>query len=124
MLIGCLLWYTLAVYQTFYERDSAPSIGPYCSHLAPISAEEFTARQNALARTLVDLHASAYIAEPGASTQYFANYSNWGLSERPLLLIITPDQSGEEVKAKVSVLTPAFEAVRAKQSLPVASDGQ
>lgn len=49
--------------------------------------------------------------------------SDWGLSERPLLLIITPQKIGEEIQAKVSILTPVFEAPRAKM-LPVSSEGQ
>jgi Xaa-Pro aminopeptidase len=67
---------------------------------------------------LQDLDAEAYVAEPGAQTQYFANFSNtnWKLSERPLLLIVTPHQTGKDgnIVAKVSLLTPKFEAPRAK----------
>ena len=48
---------------------------------------EFHQRQAALANVLHSLNASAYIVEPGANGQYFANVSSreWGLSERPLL---------------------------------------
>jgi hypothetical protein len=71
---------------------------------------------------LVQLNASAYIAEPGASSLFYGNISssNWHLSERPLLLIITPLQIGDEIEAKISVLTPVFEAPRAKM-LPISS---
>jgi hypothetical protein len=38
-----------------------------------------------------------YIAEPGASAAYFVNISGstWGLSERPFLLIIMPEDGGD-----------------------------
>jgi Xaa-Pro aminopeptidase len=43
------------------------------------------------------------------------------LSERPLLLIITPQEVGNAIEAKVSILTPKFEATRAKLlSIPAA----
>jgi Xaa-Pro aminopeptidase len=66
------------------------------------------------------LNASAYIAEPGASAQFYGNISlsHWFLSERPLLLIISPKVDGEDIQPMVSVLTPQFEATRAKM-LPI-----
>ncbi|KAK7023955.1 peptidase-M24 domain-containing protein [Favolaschia claudopus] len=96
----------------------------HCELLSPISANEYEARRTSLARTLVELNASAYMAEPGASSLFYGNFSqaNWGHSERPLLLIITPHQNGDTIEAKVSVLTPAFEATRAKM-LPVSAKG-
>ncbi|KAJ3560524.1 hypothetical protein NP233_g10781 [Leucocoprinus birnbaumii] len=91
---------------------------PCVSTVAPISEQEFAARQLELAETLAMLDGEAYIAESGAQTQFFGNFSavNWKLSERPLLLIITPGRSvvGNATKAEVSVLTPKFEATRAR----------
>jgi hypothetical protein len=54
------------------------------------------------------LGASGYIAEPGASSQFYGNISksHWSLSERPFLLIITPTIDTEGALPKVSVLTP------------------
>lgn len=90
---------------------------PCVSTTKPISGSTYISRQNQLAQILHDLGAEAYIAEPGAQTQYFANFSatNWKLSERPLLLIVT-HQTGKDdsIVAKVSLLTPKFEASRAK----------
>ncbi|KAF7338686.1 Peptidase-M24 domain-containing protein [Mycena venus] len=99
-----------------------PAIPKHCENLGPISAAEFQARQNSLAKTLVELNASAYIAEPGASSLFYGNISqsNWKLSERPLLLIITPQQLEDKIEAKVFILTPVFEAPRAKM-LPISS---
>ncbi|KAJ7184256.1 peptidase M24, structural domain-containing protein [Mycena filopes] len=105
------------------QQYIAPAPARHCDHLGPITAAEFQIRQNSLARVLNQLNASAYITEPGASSLYYANIStsNWSLSERPLLLIITPQQEADEIEAKVSILTPVFEATRAKM-LPIASD--
>ncbi|KAF9072905.1 peptidase M24 [Rhodocollybia butyracea] len=95
----------------------------HCASSKPINSSEFHVRQQKLAETLHSLNASAYIAEPGASAQYFGNISltSWKLSERPLLLIITPVVVDDKVKANISILTPYFEATRAKL-LPVPFD--
>ncbi|KAF7359337.1 Peptidase-M24 domain-containing protein [Mycena sanguinolenta] len=105
-----------------FERNHAPLNSNHCDHLGPINATEFRARQNSLAKTLVQLNASAYIAEPGSNSLFYGNFSqsNWGLSERPLLLIVTPKHNGDSIEAKVSILTPVFEAPRAKM-LPISS---
>ncbi|KAI0673059.1 peptidase M24 [Trametes maxima] len=98
-------------------------LASHCSHISPIPSRSFIERQDSLARTLHSLNASAYIAEPGASAGYFANLSSshWGLSERPLLLIVQPstDRLGN-IQANISILTPAFEETRAKL-LPIPS---
>lgn len=62
------------------------------------------------------LNGSAYVAEPGASALFFGNISkaSWQLSERPLLLIVSPLVDEGEVSAQVTILTPAFEEDRAK----------
>ena len=74
-------------------------------------------RQHKLAQALHQLNASAYIAEPGASAQFFGNISgaSWTLSERPLLLIVSPVIQGDQLVPKVTVLVPYFEETRAKQ---------
>jgi len=101
-------------------------LADHCAQIPPIPAGSFVERQQSLARTLHELNASAYIAEPGANAGYFANLSEsqWHLSERPLLLIISPElDAEEEIHARVSILTPAFESTRAKLlSIPSAFD--
>lgn len=98
-------------------------LSSHCADIAPIQYSSYLARQQSLAETLYALKASAYIAEPGANAAYFANLSgtSWHLSERPLLLVVTPevDEDGG-VHAQVSILTPSFEATRAKL-LPIPS---
>ena len=114
-----------------FFRHSYSSQPPDFSHLAnhcantqPIPPSEFHQRQKRLAKRLHALNASAYIAEPGANAQFFGNLSLdvWDLSERPFLLIISPQIVNEEVEANITVLTPSFEASRAKLlSIPSAS---
>lgn len=99
------------------EDDNFTELASYCSHVAPISSSEFYSRQLALAEVLHSLNASAYIAEPGASALYYANVSSssWRLSERPLLLILSPEASDDgTITPRISLLTPSFEATRAK----------
>lgn len=97
-----------------YTRD-VPFLN-YCDNIPAISAAEFRARQDTLAIKLHTLNASAYIAEPSADALYFSNISqtSWHLSERPLLLIISPAISNGTVQAQVTILTPKFEASRAR----------
>ncbi|KIJ44206.1 hypothetical protein M422DRAFT_207832 [Sphaerobolus stellatus SS14] len=99
------------------DTDPFASLHNYCAHVPPIATSEFHARQSALAKALLDLNASAYIAEPGANALFFGNISdsNWHLSERPLLLIVTPFTTSDgQVKPNVTILTPKFETGRAK----------
>lgn len=89
----------------------------HCAGVPPIGAAEFHQRQAALAQTLHALNGSAYIAEPGANALFFGNISqsSWHLSERPLLLIVSPMQTSDgSIEPKVTILTPKFEATRAK----------
>ncbi|KZT68185.1 Creatinase/aminopeptidase [Daedalea quercina L-15889] len=105
------------LYNSYTGQPDFSHLAEHCAHISPVSTSSFLQRQQALAQSLHELNASAYIAEPGASAAYFANLSQsqWHLSERPLLLIISPDvDSSEQVHARVSILTPSFEATRAK----------
>ncbi|PPQ99115.1 hypothetical protein CVT26_014365 [Gymnopilus dilepis] len=117
----------------------APWLSPYahlafhCASIEAISSSEFLARQTELSRTLFDLNATAYIAEPGASSQFFGNFSKsqWSLSERPLLLVISAnsgsgfsDEMASNVQPMVTILTPKFEATRARLLPVAAASGQ
>lgn len=125
-----IIYVVLCSYVVYIFWDSDPTgpdfshLASHCAHITPIPAQSYIERQDALARTLASLSAAAYIAEPGASAEYFANISSshWHLSERPLLLVVQPttDEHGE-TRANVSVLTPYFEETRARL-LPIPSD--
>jgi Xaa-Pro aminopeptidase len=94
----------------------------HCESASPITSSEFYQRQKTVAGILHSLNASAYIAEPGANAQYFGNVSSnqWSLSERPLLFVVSPHVVNDEVEAKITILTPSFEASRARL-LPIPS---
>ncbi|KAI0093553.1 Creatinase/aminopeptidase [Irpex rosettiformis] len=101
------------------------ALATHCSNARPIPISSFIERQNRLAQTLHSLGASAYIAEPGANAAYYANLSSttWHLSERPLLLLITPSEESGVITGKVAILTPSFEATRARL-LPIPSNSE
>ncbi|KDQ33870.1 hypothetical protein PLEOSDRAFT_1080922 [Pleurotus ostreatus PC15] len=110
------------------QRSSPPSPEPafpdlprHCAAIPAISTSTFEARRNTLAKRLRQLGAAAYIAEPSSSAAYYFNVSDahWRLSERPLLFVVTPSVSATadrdgDISANVSILTPKFEATRAK----------
>lgn len=104
------------------EKETHPSfthLAAHCASIPPIQASEFHARQRALANVLHELGAAAYIAEPGGNAQFFGNISSnkWHLSERPLLLVVTAETNDMNVIPRISVLTPTFEATRAKLNI-------
>lgn len=110
-----------------HEPESTGSpfahLSAHCAGIPPIQPAEFFARQHSLAKVLHEIGGAAYVAEPGANAQFFGNISSskWHLSERPLLLVVTADSDGSEVTPRLSVLTPTFEATRAKL-LPVPAE--
>lgn len=74
--------------------------------VSPISRDEFLQRQATLAAALDEADVDAFIAEPSASSTYFANISSsYHLSERPFLIII-------DRKGRFSYLAPQFELNR------------
>lgn len=124
-LLSALYFLLLGPAEPLRRAPDFSHLAAHCAHVQPIPAASFVARQDALASTLHALGASAYIAEPGANAGFYANLSgaHWHLSERPLLLIITPNVDGSRVSANVSILTPSFEATRAKLlSIPSSSN--
>ncbi|TVY27670.1 putative peptidase [Lachnellula hyalina] len=71
-----------------------------------ISRKEFLSRQAKLAAALDAAGVDAFIAEPSASTSYYANVSSsFELSERPFLVLISKD-------GEFSYLAPKFELGR------------
>ena len=108
-LFGYALFATSAVRGSTFETIVWESYDhSMLKDVAPIAREEFLERQDKLARLLADSEVDAFIAEPGGTTQYFANFSTdmWGLSERPFLFVMTPRE--------LFVLVPLFEISRAK----------
>ncbi|KAF4578528.1 hypothetical protein EYR36_000335 [Pleurotus pulmonarius] len=119
LVIGLLCFSTLSTPKLRSLTSSDfPDLPQHCAAIPPIPASTLEARRNTLAKRLHDLGAAAYIAEPSSSAAYYFNVSeaHWHLSERPLLFIVTPSESDAtgDVTANVSILTPKFEAARAK----------
>lgn len=107
-LLICFLSRDLA--KDLWYHSGYESLSSHCAGIPPISSLEYHTRQTNLAKTIHALNASAYITEPSANSQFFANFSTaqWFLSERPLLLIITPsfDPVNGFLEKKVTILTP------------------
>ncbi|KAI6887342.1 Creatinase/aminopeptidase [Hortaea werneckii] len=86
----------------------------------PIHISEFVARRDNLARALHATSVPAFVMEPGYTSQYYANLSQfdwepWEPEERPMLVIVQPQLSSSgEVVAKTSILAPAFEVGRVR----------
>ena len=93
-----------------WHHSGNQSLSSHCAGIPPISSLEYQTRQTNIAKKLHALNASAYMTEPSANSQFFANFSTaqWFFSERPLLLIITPffDPIEGVVEKKVTILTP------------------
>ncbi|THH20377.1 hypothetical protein EW146_g973 [Bondarzewia mesenterica] len=128
MIMAALAYFTISITILVLgdpiDLSKLPALTSHCANVAPIPASEFHQRQQLLAEALYKMNASAYIAEPSASALYFANISDssWHLSERPLLLLVSPQVTDDgAVSAKTSILTPTFEATRAK-FLPIPAD--
>jgi Xaa-Pro aminopeptidase len=109
---------SFVTYQTFYERKEIPSgwlercawrnLEPHVHLLdvAPIARDEFLQRQSILAAAIDNEGVDAFVAEPSASSSYYANIStSFELSERPFLMII-------DKNAQFSYLAPKFEVGR------------
>lgn len=94
------------------SRASLEQLASHCKDIVPISSDEFLDRQIKLAEVLYASGGTAYIAEPGPNTQYFANFSRsqWPLSERPFLFVIAPmmpDTSNfDKVLPQITIVTP------------------
>lgn len=91
------------------EACAWPLLEPHVSLLSvpAISREEYLSRQETLASALAAAGADAFVAEPSASTEYYANISaSFDLSERPFLMLL------EAETGVFSYLVPRFETGR------------
>lgn len=109
---------SFVIYQILFETREIPSgwlercawrdLEPHVHLLdvAPIARDEFLRRQSILAAALDKAGVDAFIAEPSASSSYYANIStSFDLSERPFLMII-------DKNVQFSYLVPKFEVGR------------
>jgi len=120
--IVCVFWF---VWRQFGREqlalDPYSHLANYCAHVPAITQDEFLGRQDLLAAALRDLGAAAYVAEPGANTLFYANFSqaHWRLSERPLLLAVSPRPA--DSGARLSIVTPKVAIIQMSPSLHVRS---
>lgn len=109
-LSGLICFLSRDLAKDLWYHSGYQSLSAHCAKIPPISSLEYHTRQTNLAKTLHALNASAYMTEPSANSRFFANFSTdeWSLSDRPLLLIITPsfDPVDGVVEKKVTILTP------------------
>ena len=113
-LLICLLSRDLV--KDLWHHSDYQFLSSHCAGILPISSLEYHTRQTNLAKTLHALNASAYMTEPSANSRFFANFSTaqWFLSERPLLLIITPSFNPGDgvVEKRITILTPKVKNLR------------
>ncbi|BEI87626.1 uncharacterized protein CcaverHIS019_0103440 [Cutaneotrichosporon cavernicola] len=135
-----LLWFPIVVFACFLFADyawpalelpvpdgsvttngvQAPPLDPVlwkrCITLLPPPKGLYSARVDRLVTELNRAHPAVWIAEPGASVEYFLGafgVGSWSQSERPFLVAVA---SGSD---EVIILTPKFEEGRArKHQLP------
>nr|XP_031863934.1 uncharacterized protein CI109_000578 [Kwoniella shandongensis]KAA5531006.1 hypothetical protein CI109_000578 [Kwoniella shandongensis] len=93
----------------------SPSFVAECNALLKAPSHTYTKRIESLVRALPP--STGWIAEPGPSAEYFLGgfaSSDWWLSERPFLIHISASaSSASSVEPTITLLTPAFEALRA-----------
>lgn len=105
----------------------AHAVKDKCGSLPPFSSSVHRERISRVRTILREIHndsfasipaGEVYILEPGASSFYYTGIGSdqWHASERPFLFIISHRQDVGNVKEGpvLSILTPAFEAPRAK----------
>lgn len=78
------------------------SLEGFCDGLDPIASSEYEVRIEGIRQRLVEAKQGALIVEAGTHMRYLGG-PRWGLSERPLLLVIP-------VEAEPFLLGPVFEA--------------
>ncbi|KAL9549696.1 hypothetical protein MBANPS3_005075 [Mucor bainieri] len=100
------------------KLDLSPLDG-FCSHVDSIQPKEYIGRHQKLAQVLKDEKADALIMEGGASMIYYTNIE-WGLTERAFMVILQLDSS-EPTGIRTTIVSPAFEATRALDSLKKAN---
>ncbi|SAL98915.1 hypothetical protein [Absidia glauca] len=75
--------------------------------LPRVPGEQYIDRQNRLFDTMQQEGVFAYVMEPSSTFLYYTNLT-WTRTERPFLVVFTDDR-------QMTIITPAFEATRAKE---------
>lgn len=103
-------------FQCFLTQEiDFSNLKDYCKDVAAIQPTEYTSRHQHLAATLKKENADALIMEGGASMVYYTNIE-WGLTERAFMVILQLNDT-EPTGIHTTIITPAFEAARARDTL-------
>ncbi|CEP13668.1 hypothetical protein [Parasitella parasitica] len=100
------------------KLDLTPLDG-FCAHINSIQPDEYIGRHKKLAQVLEFENADALIMEGGASMIYYTNIE-WELTERAFLVVLQLDND-EPTGIRTTIISPAFEATRALDSLKKAN---
>ena len=104
--------------QRYLNKDDKLDLTPlngFCAHIDSIQPNEYIGRHQKLAKVLEAEKADALIMEGGASMIYYTNIE-WGLTERAFMVVLQLD-SNEPTGIRTTIVSPAFEATRALDSL-------
>ncbi|HTI36887.1 MAG TPA: Xaa-Pro peptidase family protein [Vicinamibacterales bacterium] len=100
--------------QTSKLPPSVAALKPYPGTAVPIADDERRGRIEKARRLMTENGMGAIALEPGTSMNYFVNVQ-WGLSERPFLLVIP-------AKGDLAYVTPGFEENRARELTKFTND--
>jgi Xaa-Pro dipeptidase len=93
---------------------SVTTLKPFPGQAVPIADDERRARIEKARRLMAENGMGAIVLEPGTSMSYFVNVQ-WGLSERPFLLVIP-------AKGELAYVAPGFEENRAREITKFTND--
>jgi hypothetical protein len=115
-LLVAIFWISISFEVTSSPNDTvADPVLRHCLSLPPLPPSSYTHRRQSLSASLSP--GDIFLTEPSATSSYLfgVNSTTWSLSERVFLIGVTSRQGDEEEQAgKVVMLTPKFEADRAR----------
>jgi Xaa-Pro dipeptidase len=94
--------------------DAIRALKPFPGKAVPIADDERRARIEKARRLMTENGMGAIVLEAGTSMTYFVNVQ-WGLSERPFLLVIP-------AKGELAYVAPGFEEARAREITKFTND--
>ncbi len=90
------------------------ALTPMTAGVAPIGNDERQARIERARVLMIDAKLDAIVIEPGVTMEYFTGVQ-WGLSERPFVLVIP-------ARGALGWVCPGFEEARGREQIRVAAD--
>ena len=90
------------------------ALTPMTAGIKPIGDDERATRIERARALMVEARSDALVVEPGATMEYFTGVQ-WGLSERPFVLVIP-------VRGELGWVCPGFEETRGREQIRAAAD--